>query len=104
MSINAEALQEGELAAHCTQTVLGWGPGHPGRERFNPSELADALLLAERLGEADLVLHRFAGDRQASSFWLAWFGDGPHAAGPTAALALCRAALLYVLHRRQPAG
>jgi hypothetical protein len=91
------------LSRRCAELVMGWDVHDPGHAAFRPGEdLGQALQLVGRLAGVDFVLHRFAGDGQAGAFWLAWFGDGAQATAPTAALAVSRAALLYVLARGRP--
>jgi hypothetical protein len=93
------------LNARCAELVMGCDSRDPAHACFRPAEdLGQAWLLVRRLAGADFVLHRYAGDDQTGAFWLAWFGDGAQATAPTAALAVSRAALLYVLEKGRPPG
>jgi hypothetical protein len=85
--------------------MMGWDRRDPAHARFRPAEnLGQAWLLVRRLAGANFVLHRFAGDGQTGAFWMAWFGDGAQATAESAALAVSRAALLYVLDKGRPPG
>jgi hypothetical protein len=94
------ALPGPEVGRRCAEAILGGDGGDPARDRFAPSEdRADALRLVERLAGVDFVRHRRAGPEGGPALWLAWFGDAAQATAGTAALATCRAALLYALGR-----
>jgi hypothetical protein len=98
-----QTLEGQALNACCAELVMGWDGRDPAHAAFRPAEdLGQALQMVGRLAAADLVLHRYAGDGQAGAFWMAWFGDGAQATAPTAALAVSRAALLYVLDKGRP--
>jgi hypothetical protein len=94
------ALPASALTLRCARDVMGWEKGEPAWAGFRPCEdIAQALLLVERLAAVDFVLHRFAGAAAARPFWMAWFGTGVQATADTPALAVCRAALLYATRR-----
>jgi hypothetical protein len=82
---------------------MGWGRHDPACYAFRPCLLTGhALLLVERLSAVDFVLNRCPGIGATGPFWMAWFGDATQATADTAAVAICRAALLYVLEKGAP--
>jgi hypothetical protein len=98
-----QALPGPELGRCCARRVLGWDAAEPALAGFDPAgNLAQAMVLVEAMTGVDFVLHRYAGCAATPPFWMAWFGNGSQATAETAAAAVCRAALLYVLEKGRP--
>jgi hypothetical protein len=94
------ALTAAELGRRCAELVMGWGEREPARHAFRPCvNSTHALQLVERLSAVDFVLNRCAAIDGGPGFWMAWFGDASQATADTPALAISRAALLYVLEK-----
>jgi hypothetical protein len=97
------ALTAAELGRRCAKLVMRWGENDQERQTFRPCvNSTHALQLVERLGAVDFVLNRCAAIDGGPGFWMAWFGDASQATADTPALAISRAALLYVLEKVVP--
>jgi hypothetical protein len=97
-----ETLPEAELTRRCARQVLGWADDDLARQPFRPGvHTSHALRLVERLG-VDFTLAMSTEPDHA--VWMAWFEDAPAGTADTPGLAICRAALRYVVEKGFPAS